>query len=179
MRAKGRVLSFLTLTPRHDTLVHERGFMQTLSSPAGNRFGLQAAIWAAFLLFPCSVVAQHDPGPRIRNGNGGGNSPSTGDALSGLTSGETAAFNNGLATFQEVDSVSGVVTPGSGLGPRFNLDSCAGCHAFPTIGGSSPAVNPQIAMATKAGANNAIPPFITRNGPIREARFVRGPGGEA
>ncbi|MFL6415739.1 MAG: di-heme oxidoredictase family protein, partial [Bryobacteraceae bacterium] len=47
------------------------------------------------------------------------------------------------------------------------------------IGGSSPAVNPQIAMATTAGANNAIPPFITRNGPIREARFVRGPGGVA
>src|SRR5947199_3893248 len=153
--------------------------MRILYSPAGNQLGLHAAIWLTFLTFPCSAVAQHDPGPRTSTGNSSGNSPSTGDALSGLTAGETAAFNNGLATFQEVDSVSGTVTPGSGLGPRFNLDSCAGCHAFPAIGGSSPAVNPQIAMATKAGANNVIPPFITRSGPIREARFIRGPGGAA
>jgi CxxC motif-containing protein (DUF1111 family) len=99
--------------------------------------------------------------------------------LSNLTSGETAAFNNGKTTFQEIDSVSGTLTAGSGLGPRFNLDSCAGCHVSPAIGGSAPAINPQIEMATKAGANNVIPPFITLNGPIREARFVRGPTGSA
>jgi CxxC motif-containing protein (DUF1111 family) len=58
-----------------------------------------------------------------------------------------------------------------GLGPRFNLDSCVGCHAFPTHGGSSPAVNPQVALATAFGANNTVPTFITANGPIREARF--------
>ena len=34
-----------------------------------------------------------------------------------------------------------------GLGPRFNLDSCGGCHAAPAIGGTSPAVNPQVAKA--------------------------------
>ncbi|MFL6446167.1 MAG: di-heme oxidoredictase family protein [Bryobacteraceae bacterium] len=126
-----------------------------------------------YLVFSCSALAQHDPGPRA-NVRASGDPPVP---LSGLTSGETNAFNNGLTTFQEIDSVSGTLAAGSGLGPRFNLDSCAGCHAFPAVGGSSPATNPQIAMATKAGAKNAIPPFIILNGPIREARFVQGPRG--
>jgi len=32
-------------------------------------------------------------------------------------------------------------------------------------------------MATKAGARNAIPAFLSLNGPVREARFVRGANG--
>ena len=58
-----------------------------------------------------------------------------------------------------------------------NLDSCAGCHTQPAIGGSSPPVNPQIAFATKNGATNTVPSFITFDGPAREARFVRNPDG--
>jgi CxxC motif-containing protein (DUF1111 family) len=73
--------------------------------------------------------------------------------------------------FNEVDAVP------EGLGPRFNLDSCAGCHAFPTVGGTSPPTNPQVALATAMGAKNTVPSFITANGPIREARFVRNPDG--
>src|SRR5689334_8709169 len=80
-----------------------------------------------------------------------------GDAPANLTSGELTAFLNGRTVFQEVDSVSGALDEGSGLGPRFNHDSCAGCHAFPAVGGASPAQNPQIAVATKAGAKNIVP----------------------
>jgi CxxC motif-containing protein (DUF1111 family) len=58
-----------------------------------------------------------------------------------------------------------------GLGPRFNLDSCGGCHAFPSLGGTSPPINPQVALATAFGARNELPSFITLLGPIREARF--------
>ena len=43
-----------------------------------------------------------------------------------------------------------------GLGPRFNLDSCGGCHSQPAIGGTSPAVNPQVAVANKNGASNCF-----------------------
>jgi CxxC motif-containing protein (DUF1111 family) len=75
------------------------------------------------------------------------------------------------AVFAEVDAVP------NGLGPRFNMDSCQGCHAFPASGGSSPATNPEVAVATKAGAKNNVPSFITANGPVREARFVRNPDG--
>ena len=88
-------------------------------------------------------------------------------------------FNAALVRFQEVDSVSGKITneDGTGLGPRFNATSCSGCHAFPAVGGSSPANNPQIAMAVADGATNKIPRFITANGPVREARFIRNPNG--
>jgi len=77
--------------------------------------------------------------------------------------------------------VSGTVSgaPGHGLGPRFNADSCAACHSQPAIGGTSPATNPEIAIATKAGATNTVPSFITANGPVREARFIKNPDGTA
>ena len=65
----------------------------------------------------------------------------------------------------------------AGLGPRFNLDSCAGCHTHPAIGGSSPAINPQVEVAKKERAHNEIPSFIRRDGPIREARFKFNPDG--
>ena len=88
-------------------------------------------------------------------------------------------FSAALARFQEVDSVSGKITNenGVGLGPRFNGMSCSGCHAQPAIGGTSPANNPQIAMGLADGATNRIPGFITPNGPVREARFIRHPDG--
>jgi CxxC motif-containing protein (DUF1111 family) len=47
----------------------------------------------------------------------------------------------------------------------------------PAAGGSSPARNPEIAIATLNGAKNVVPWFITQNGPVREARFKRNPDG--
>jgi CxxC motif-containing protein (DUF1111 family) len=88
-----------------------------------------------------------------------------GNPLPGLTPDQTTLFLDGQTNFKELEQI------GDGLGPRFNLDSCVGCHAFPTHGGSAPAVNPQVALATAMGANNTVPTFITTNGPIREARF--------
>ncbi len=127
-----------------------------------------------------TIWAQTDPGPR-------GGPPNGGNPLPGLTQGELAYFTAGLARFTEVDSVKGTQpgATGTGLGPRFNLNSCAGCHAQPSVGGSSPAlnskqnpqVNPQIAMATNFGAANTIPSFIQPNGPVRAVRFIRNPDG--
>ena len=87
----------------------------------------------------------------------------------------------------EVDSVSGSIAgeAGVGLGPTFNGNSCAQCHAQPAPGGSSPGLsspqhsiaNPQFALATLDGASNSVPSFITTNGPVREARFIRDPDG--
>ena len=88
-------------------------------------------------------------------------------------------FNQAMRTFMEIDSVSGTISgeSGSGLGPTFNGNSCAQCHAFPTAGGSSPTPNPQVALATLDGALNTAPSFITADGPVREARFIRNPDG--
>jgi CxxC motif-containing protein (DUF1111 family) len=102
-----------------------------------------------------------------------------GSPLPGLNASQMAYYNEGRNRFTEVDSVSGTQpgATGVGLGPRFNSNSCASCHAHPAPGGSSPSVNPQIAVGTNNGANNSIPPFITQNGPVRVVRFVNNPDG--
>ena len=92
--------------------------------------------------------------------------------LQGLGNKESQNFSRGQDAFEEVASVTGSIngTEG-GLGPRFNLNSCAGCHIHPAMGGSSPATNPQVQVANLNGATNVVPSFITLTGPIREARF--------
>ena len=109
-----------------------------------------------------------DPGPR-------GGAPGAGGPLPGLSQAQLNYFTNAKGVFNKVD---GVPAPG-GLGPTFNLNSCGGCHAFPAAGGTSPATNPQIAVATLMGAKNTIPSFITANGPVREVRFIKNPDGSA
>ena len=109
-----------------------------------------------------------DPGVR-------GGSPGAGGPLTGLTADETAFFQDGSGRFADIE----VVTKGAnnGLGPRFNSNQCLSCHSQPSPGGSSPASNPQLAIATLNGAKNTVPWFTTQNGPVREARFKRSPNG--
>src|SRR6266480_4817842 len=104
-----------------------------------------ATLLAAITTAGACFAQAKDPG--VRGGAAGGGSP-----LPGLNTAQLAAFNNGRTTFQEVDDVA------EGLGPRFNLDSCGGCHASPAPGGSSPRINPQVAVAAKLGAVNHVPP---------------------
>ena len=116
----------------------------------------------------------HDPG--VRGGN-----VNAGQPLSTLSADQTSFFQDGQIRFMEVDSVSGTVSgeSGKGLGPGFNSNSCASCHAQPFVGGTSPSANqypfigpnPQIHVAVDANALNAIPSFITADGPVRETRF--------
>ena len=105
------------------------------------------------------------PPPQQQQQQGG--QAQAGAPLRGLTIGELTLFNKGRDAFEEVDAVA------DGLGPRFNLDSCVGCHSQPAAGGSSPAVNPQIAVATRMGALNRVPSFLQLDGPVRVARFRR------
>jgi CxxC motif-containing protein (DUF1111 family) len=113
---------------------------------------------------PPGPSAAKDPG--VRGGAAG-----AGGSIAGLTTQELAAFNVGKDDFEEVESIT------EGLGPTMNLDSCTGCHLQPAVGGTSPAVNPQVAFATKMNATNTVPSFITPNGPVREVRFVKNPDG--
>jgi CxxC motif-containing protein (DUF1111 family) len=107
-----------------------------------------------------------DPG--VRGGPAG-----AGDHVAGLTTSQHAFFDQARIEFEETEEVD------EGLGPRFNLDSCVGCHSQPASGGSSPFVNPQVAVATAEGAANTVPSFINLNGPVREARFKRNANGSA
>jgi CxxC motif-containing protein (DUF1111 family) len=118
-----------------------------------------------FAFLGCAAaLAQVDPG--LRPGPNGAGGP-----LPGLSPNELVFFDAGREDFLEAEGI------GDGLGPRFNLDGCGSCHLQPDIGGTSPAVNPQVAAATAFGARNTVPSFITLNGPIREARFKRLPNG--
>ena len=126
-------------------------------------------------LCAASVFAQSDPGPQQ-------GPPAAGRPLQGLTPQELGTFQEGQRRFRDVVSVRGNQQGAQrgGLGPRFNLNSCSGCHAQPVAGGSSPSMlakqtqspNPQIALANANGATNTIPPFIQSDGPVRVARFV-------
>ncbi len=109
-----------------------------------------------------------DPG--VRGGPAGAGGP-----LPGLNADELAFFHDGASRFAEVESVTGGAN--NGLGPRFNGNQCLMCHAQPGPGGSSPATNPQMALATLNGAKNTIPWFTKADGPIREVRFKKNPDG--
>ncbi len=109
-----------------------------------------------------------DPGVR-------GGAPGAGGPLNDLTADETTFFEDGFTRFAEIEVVAG--GNNNGLGPRFNSNQCLSCHSQPAPGGSSPANNPLIAVATLNGARNDVPWFIAPNGPIREARFKRNPNG--
>jgi len=122
----------------------------------------------AALSLSVGACGQSKPGPvdpGVRGGPAGAGGP-----LKGLTADETAFFQDGQTRFAEVDGVT------KGLGPRFNSNQCMSCHAQPEEGGSSPAQNPQIAVATFNGAKNTVPWFVTAKGPVREARFKKSNG---
>jgi len=125
---------------------------------------VQRCVWSVVLAAGC-CLAQSDPGPR-------GGPAGAGGPIAGMTAGEKDFFtNHGIPTFSEVEAVA------DGLGPRFNLDSCGGCHAQPALGGSSPAANPQFTRAATMAPGNTVPSFVTANGPVREARFIRNADG--
>ncbi len=118
------------------------------------------------------LLGQSDPGPQA-------GPPNAGRPLPGLTASELATFQAGRQKFTRVDTVS------TGLGPRFNSNSCVSCHSQPAVGGSSPSlhspqnpqVNPQVAIATLAGAQNKVPSFVQPGGPVLAVRFVNHPDG--
>jgi CxxC motif-containing protein (DUF1111 family) len=138
-------------------------------------YSVRLSCAAALLLSAGILNAQTDPGPRT-------GPAAAGSYYSTLNSVEQAYFLQAFGVFKEIDSVSGAIPgeAGSGLGPTFNGNSCAMCHAQPAVGGSSPGLkspqnpvpNPQVALATLDGAKNTVPSFITASGPVREARFI-------
>src|SRR5215472_3425643 len=92
-------------------------------------------VFASALLLAGAAFAQVvDPGVRSSTG------VNAGQPLASISANanDLTFFNNGLSQFNEHQTVTG---DNPGLGPRFNLDGCGGCHSQPAIGGSSPASN--------------------------------------
>jgi CxxC motif-containing protein (DUF1111 family) len=148
--------------------------------------------------FGPAVSAQTDPGPRAGPSDAGG-------PFEKLNDDEQRFFWAAWERFKEVASVSGTIQSerGFGLGPTFNGNSCAACHAQPAAGGSSPSSrspqvrqlalqggrlvlapqgNPQVALAQLdriPGHEQAVPSFITADGPVRVPHFITKPNGTA
>jgi CxxC motif-containing protein (DUF1111 family) len=146
--------------------MHKKSMLLAISTTA-------FAVAAAFSIDPVSSQLRdgvRDPGVRV---DPPGARPSAGGHIARLTDNEIRFFKLGKEDFEEVEDVA------DGLGPRMNLDSCGTCHSQPATGGTSPAVNPQVAFAKAADPSqlSAVAAFIKENGPIREARFVRNPDG--
>jgi CxxC motif-containing protein (DUF1111 family) len=125
---------------------------------------------ASLFVFQVETATGDDPArdPGVRGG-----APGAGGHLDGLSRTEARFFELGKEDFEEVEDVA------DGLGPRMNLDGCGSCHQQPAIGGTSPALNPQVAFAnaTRPSQLPAIAAFIRPDGPIREVRRVRNPDG--
>jgi CxxC motif-containing protein (DUF1111 family) len=140
-----------------------------------------ASAMVGVIAFSGSALAQAVQDPGVRGGP-----PGAGGPLPNLIPGGLGFFQASTNFFTQVNSVTGSINDGApigapnggpGLGPRYNLNQCSGCHAQPAVGGTSPKINPEVAVATLRGAQNYVPSFITLNGPVREARFVKNPDG--
>jgi CxxC motif-containing protein (DUF1111 family) len=132
--------------------------------------GSVAALFLSQIEIASSQFTFNARDPGVRGGAPGGGAP-----FADLTANQLAFFNSGLADFNSAEEVD------EGLGPRMNLDGCGGCHLQPAVGGTSPFVNPQVAFAKAAFPSQlpAVAGFISENGPVREARFVKNPDGTA
>jgi CxxC motif-containing protein (DUF1111 family) len=131
-----------------------------------------AALIASWVVVQTLLIAQANSDPGVRLGAAGAGGP-----IAGLTLKEGKFFNAGLDEYTEVASVDGSVEgTEEGLGPRFNLTGCATCHSQPAVGGTSPAVNPQVDPNVNPAAASQIALLTSLNvlsldGPIREVRF--------
>ena len=121
---------------------------------------LTTAIAALFLL-QVDTATGDDPA-RDRGVRGGARG--AGGPLDGLSGTEVAFFELGKEDFEEAEDVA------DGVGPRMNLDGCGGCHSQPAIGGTSPAVNPQVAFANAASPSQ-LPAIDGSSG--RMGRFAK------
>ncbi|HEV2176691.1 MAG TPA: di-heme oxidoredictase family protein [Terriglobia bacterium] len=109
-----------------------------------------------------------DPG--VRGGTAG-----AGGFVTGLTTQQAQVGTDITPYFSQVNNVpepADQSSPG-GLGPRFNSNSCASCHAQPAIGGASPLPaslggpgNPLFNVYQLMGAQNTMPSFETTSGPV-------------
>lgn len=122
-----------------------------------------------------------DPGVRGINWCTTGCTNGAGTFQSTLTPQEQASEAPAQAQFTTaaiVTDPNGVMD--TGLGPRFNSNSCSSCHQQPALGGSSPSSNPLFQVYQSDGTdhfNNAMPSFETQSGPILVPHLPPSSGG--
>jgi cytochrome c peroxidase len=158
------------------------GARRVSSLKAISRFLLIAA--AVLALAPLALVVvvraqSHAQDPGVRGGPAGAGNP-----FSGLTTGQQAVVGTIQATFTEINSVTGGNqghggTGNLGLGPRFDLNSCSGCHAQPATGGSAPFTSNLFSVFDEDGALNEMPYFEAVNGSMLNTHFPTALSGDS
>src|ERR1700683_1582810 len=101
---------------------------------------------------PCPTAT--DPGPRPLPANAG-------SFLSTLSTNEVQIEPSITAEFDRVHDVIVTSPADGGLGPVFNSNSCASCHAYPAVGGSRPPTDALFNVYQYNGASNTMPSFET------------------
>jgi CxxC motif-containing protein (DUF1111 family) len=130
----------------------------------------RAAVLALLLLFCSAGVAsvRSQPGHGRRPHPGAEHVPATafGAPLPGLDDVQTAAFQDGLESFTEIETME------TGLGPVFNARSCGECHSHPAIGGAGPDLG--TSRVTRIGRilNGVFDPLTEEGGMLLQARSV-------
>jgi len=115
------------------------------------------------------VHAQSASDPGVRGGP-----PGAGNWFTNLTAEQQGEFQILFSNFTEQNEVSIGLSGDilrTGLGPRFDSNSCNSCHGYPAPGGASPPQNQLFNVYQLAGAKNEMPFFETPNGPTLVARF--------
>src|SRR5258708_39945299 len=103
-------------------------------------FNVFAGVIAAALatsIYTRSQAVQGPVDPGVRGG-----APGAGTPLGGLSADETTFFQDGLAKFPDIESVTG--GQNNGLGPRFNSNQFLFFPSQPSVRGTMPALNPMI-----------------------------------
>jgi len=142
---------------------------------------IKSVLLVGVILLAGMAFAQSAGGSTNRRGGpggGGSSAPAVDPGVQTASRGTggtiiTTDPNGFLAFFEDGQTLfEAVLTPPDGLGPRFNSNGCSSCHAFPAVGGTGAAANPQFAFVSDGVApDNTTPSFITATGPTREARF--------
>ena len=96
---------------------------------------------------PCPTAT--DPGPRALPAGAGG-------FLGTLSPNEVQIEPSITTEFNRVHDVIVTSPVDGGLGPRFSSNSCASCHQYPAVGGSSPPSNPLFNVYQYNGATNTM-----------------------
>ena len=126
-----------------------------------------AALLGIPLVIVMSVRAQStaiDPGVHA-------GAPMAGGFISGLNPNQTNVELSFSSNFIELNGVTSFETGNQGLGPRFNSNSCGGCHAQPAPGGTSAATNNFFSIYDDYGAINEMPFFESLTGAAMNGRF--------
>jgi CxxC motif-containing protein (DUF1111 family) len=154
----------------------KRGLLSRVGRMLGPGFLGCLVLMAGILVWAQTAT---DPGPRT-------GAAGAGSFQNGLTANEKAFEPAITGQFKQAFGVTGTPTcqPSgtppctlysvSGLGPIFNSNSCASCHAWPNPGGSSPPPPPTSAGNPVFGfgnADNTVPTFERTNGPVLVPRF--------